>query len=188
MYIYSDFCTLTIIFILAAYGHVECYSWKIFFLEYFEKRGISKSVLSQIEWDSWLEKPGMPPYTPVFNKEHSAKAIKLAQLWLDADNGSDVVNLYDADRHGLFPSSTSERIIFLEHLEEGHKSKPLSLGIMKRIDKVHSLTASTNAEIQFLWYKLSIKTGYTAAFDATIKFLTSQVSYICFYKLLKKKL
>lgn len=40
---------------------IDTDDWKTYLYEYFHDK---KDVLDKVDWNTWLHKPGMPPYTP----------------------------------------------------------------------------------------------------------------------------
>jgi len=55
--------------------------WRDFFLSYFQNK-VDAKVLDSIDWDTWLEKPGMPPVDPrkAFDTSLLDQAAALAQV------------------------------------------------------------------------------------------------------------
>lgn len=46
------------------------------------------AILSQIDWEKWFYKPGMPDFQPKINYEWINKAIKLADDYIKLDGKS----------------------------------------------------------------------------------------------------
>ena len=60
--------------------------FKTFFLDYFSLR-LPKATLDEIDWDTWLYKPGMPPEVPEPNLEKLQAAKDLAAKWIAGGEG-----------------------------------------------------------------------------------------------------
>jgi len=68
--------------------------------------------------------------------------------------------------------SSNQKYGFLDELLGSGKS--FSKEDLDRIDNAYQFTSSTNAEIEFRWFKLGLKNDYSKILEPTIHFITSQ--------------
>ena len=63
------------------YKSLDSNAFKSFFNNYFK----DKEAISSIDWDTWLYKPGMPPYKPDFDTKLAEACWNLAEKWIKWD-------------------------------------------------------------------------------------------------------
>lgn len=129
------------------------------FLKYLDKELIAKHDKA-VNVDEWVYGPGLPANTPDISSDRFAKVDGHSVNWLN-----DKETLAD---FGVEEWSTHEWLHFLRGLPED-----MSTDRMVALDEAFNLTASTNAEIQDVWYEQAIHTGYEKAFPAMEEFLVS---------------
>jgi aminopeptidase N len=129
------------------------------FLDYLKTNLLSAEETQNLNIDEWVYKPGLPANCPQVNSERIKKVDEAIAGYLNgsirAKGGIDYVNwLYQ------------ERYRFLTNL-------PADLGFdkMKELDLLYEITATQNNEVLFAWLELSIKNGYTPAYDRLRTFL-----------------
>jgi leukotriene-A4 hydrolase len=133
--------------------------FKAYFLGYFS----NVPAISQIDWDSWFNKPGMPIVEPKFDTTLSTASQDLAQKWISGGSGSadDIKNW-----------TASQIVCFLDKLVSA--AQPLPIETLKAIDSLYNLTASKNSEIRFRWYQACVRSEYEEIFPHAVSFLTEQ--------------
>eukprot|EP01116_Phalansterium_solitarium_P022122 TRINITY_DN7190_c0_g2_i1.p2 TRINITY_DN7190_c0_g2~~TRINITY_DN7190_c0_g2_i1.p2 ORF type:complete len:606 (-),score=250.62 TRINITY_DN7190_c0_g2_i1:216-2033(-) len=136
------------------------------FIDFFSAYFAGKAPLEQIDWHTWLRKPGMPPVelmahidTTLANASHA-----LADSWIAGGQ--------DAKPDDIAGWSSGQKVVFLEKLHS--HAAPLPAASLARMDELYQLTKSGNAEVKFRWFMLCIKAGYEAVYLAVVEFLKLQ--------------
>jgi len=152
------------------YKTLNSQEFKEYFLGYFEPKAKTLGIdLSQIDWDTWYFKPGMPPVDLGFDQTLSKASIAVADKWLK-NAGKDTT---EAEVKGW---STTQWIVMLEHIlnifsDEGVK---MSKETLHKMDKLYSFSKSKNSELRFRWYMINLRSGNTEVKDAVAAFLGEQ--------------
>lgn len=147
-----------------SFGTVTSGMFRSFFESFFaDKRDAWEG---KIDWDTWLNTPGMPPIDTRTLMDHSLVHVceHLSKKWLDAP-----AECAAGDLEGF---STGQKSLFLDMILE-NVSK-LDLDAITRMDSLYQLTQSTNSEIRFRWYRVAIRAGYEPAIEMLVKFLSQQ--------------
>jgi aminopeptidase N len=129
------------------------------FLSYLDKELIAKHD-KKVNVDEWVYGPGLPANTPDISSDRFAIVDSHLNKWLNGEE--------KPVDFGVKEWSTHEWLHFLRGLPED-----LSKDRMAELDAAFNLTASTNAEIQDVWYEKAIYTGYEKAFPAMEEFLVN---------------
>jgi leukotriene-A4 hydrolase len=160
--------------------------FKAFFLEYFtaqenQEEGLT-SKLKEIDWDTWLFKPGMPPVKLEYDESLAKQAYNLAMKWHSSDilgvgsdgpEGSrtlmgDVTAVTAASKEtastassqGMQGWSSSQIVAFLDRLGELRSLTPMHPRTTRAMAKAYPLLEEThNSEIRCSWYLLCLKAG-----------------------------
>ena len=66
-----------------AHRTLTSYDFKDFYLNFFK----GNAGVADIDWDTWLLKPGMPPCDNVFDDSLEKACVALVDKWLDSGNG-----------------------------------------------------------------------------------------------------
>jgi leukotriene-A4 hydrolase len=149
------------------YSTVNAIDWQKFFLEYFQDK-VAKEKLAEIDWNKWLEQPGLPP-KPKFDQTLAQKAHDLAQNIVNKGQkpqGSDIEGW-----------NAAQIVIFLEDLQELQKKSADSAQFRPILDNLESgfhFSASKNSEIRFRWLTLGIRGHHEAVYGAVEQFLGEQ--------------
>ncbi|CAB1353897.1 unnamed protein product [Coregonus sp. 'balchen'] len=118
-----------------------------FFLEYFpdlKKKGVHK--IEGLEFDSWLNVPGWPPYLPDLSAGQSLMkpAEQLSELW--AAEGLDMASI---KKTNIQSWKTDQAVYFLEKIIE---KSPLPRGNMEKLEEQYPhIVKSNNAELRLRW-------------------------------------
>jgi len=144
------------------YKSIDTNTFKDFFLTYFA--GVDS--VSSIDWDTWLYKPGMPPYKPSFDPSLAIICNTLAKRWLDWNCSSEPCPLNGSELKNLSPSQVQEVLATL--LKGQFSSEKVA-----KMNQVYNLGSSSNYEILFLWLRLGILTRWEPVVEASFNFLSS---------------
>ena len=112
---------------------------------------------SSVDWAAWLVTPGLQHLPqPVFDNEHGARCVSLAEAWIGAPAEAAPDGAGAAD---VAEWKTAHWIAFLEHLlatlgsSSSSSSCPRSsfgLGKLRQLDALYALTPSKNSEVCFV--------------------------------------
>ena len=133
-------------------------------LSWFPKKEAQK-IIEEIDWDTWLEKPGLPPITADFSTNEEFLANKLADEYILFNGQSSPTNYQD-----YFRWFANLKAIFNQKLLD--RVDEISYPIMKQIDDDLSISNEPNSEIIHLWYQTAIMSDYiTAPYKEIEKYL-----------------
>lgn len=125
--------------------------------EYFADK---QEILDQIDWETWLYKPGMPPIKPDFDTSLVDQCYKLADLWYAAAVGKSGFSQFGPSDTANFTANQS--VVFLETLASFDKradfkwaSHPEAVAALSKAYQLY--TASSNAELLFRWFTVQVK-------------------------------
>ena len=111
----------------------------------------STEILSKIDWEAWLYKPGMPPVAQNFETPEYDQAIKLARDYIvNKTSIPDAKTLYsqwNVDLKNLFITQ------FLK------QDPMISADLTGVIDSDLSISSELNTNILTRWYQLEIRSG-----------------------------
>uniref|UniRef100_A0A914UIT3 Peptidase M1 leukotriene A4 hydrolase/aminopeptidase C-terminal domain-containing protein n=1 Tax=Plectus sambesii TaxID=2011161 RepID=A0A914UIT3_9BILA len=146
------------------YQTIDTEQWKEFFFEYFKDK---QDVLNTIDFDSWLNKPGMPPVKPNYDNSLAAKCIELRNAWLNA-NETDVDKLDGKAFEGFTPMQKIEFFNLLSKTPE-----PLPHYKLERVESVYKIAENNNCEIIVHWIQLCIRARWPKIIDRAIEFVST---------------
>ncbi|KAL4509917.1 hypothetical protein ABPG72_010110 [Tetrahymena utriculariae] len=124
----------------------------------------ANKLLSQIDWDTWINQPGMPPVNLKFQTDTIPLIKSLAQSYIDLKGKESPTNYKE-----FLDFSLNEKCIFLQYLFD-HVSEYDSQVLIK-IDQDYNLTNSQNQEISWRWFRTTIMVGYNTVQDKVDQFL-----------------
>eukprot|EP00741_Cyanophora_paradoxa_P011230 tig00020554_g10850.t1 len=141
------------------------HDWRAFVVDYFRPRGVD--LEARIDFDTWFNARGVPPYEPALDGSLIGAARALAARWLHAEG----------DLHGAAPADlagwgTPLKVLFLDELVGG--AGRLKEGAAARLDAAYALSAVRNAEVRFRWQTLRLRLGDAAVVPAVKAFLAEQ--------------
>ena len=160
------------------FGIVSLSSWKSFFLEYFK----GNKRVGSIDWELWLDKPGMPnlQIIEVIQADRTlvVTAETVAEFWFN--NGSAP---QEAELGSVQQILFLQRLIYMQDRTvavnspnaNGNASKPgLDIAALERLDQFYGFSNTKNAEILCLWCSLGIRLQSPAILRLCIRFLNEQ--------------
>ncbi|KAI6230996.1 Leuk-A4-hydro-C domain-containing protein [Aphelenchoides besseyi] len=125
-----------------------------------------KQVLDNVDFDSWLHKPGVPPNKPKYDQSLVAECIQLAERWSSAD----LESLGKEDAEQFRKMSTSEKVKVLDTIEAG---PPLSHDKVALLGKAYGLNESGNAEIVSAFIFIGLKAQWQPMIPKALEFVTA---------------
>jgi len=145
------------------FSTVTSEEFKAYFLQYFSS--LDKSVLNQIDWDTWFHKPGMPPVPNNFDQKLANISAALANKWIAGGADTSATDIKDWNAQQI--------VVFLDKLLLAEPA----ISDRKLIEKMESLyhfTSSKNSEIRSRWYRLCIQAEYDPILPHALGFLREQ--------------
>ncbi|XP_056132354.1 leukotriene A-4 hydrolase [Lampris incognitus] len=149
---------------LFAYSSVTTEEWKNYLFTYFRDK---VDILEKVDWNAWMNTPGMPPVKPQYDTTLADACIALCQRWVKAKDG-DLGGFKEADVKIL---SSHQLIEFLSLLLQ---EEALPLGHVRKMQQVYKFNDCTNAEIRFRWLRLCVKSRSEEAVPLALKMATDQ--------------
>ncbi|KAI6179628.1 Leuk-A4-hydro-C domain-containing protein [Aphelenchoides besseyi] len=125
-----------------------------------------KDVLDNIDFDSWLYKPGLPPNKPNFDQSLVAECIQLAERWSSAD----LKSLGKEDVEQFRKLSSNQKIKTLNAIEMG---PALAHDRIELMGKAYELDQSTNMKIMFAYILIGLKAEWPPIIEKALKFVSS---------------
>ncbi len=164
------------------YTSITADDFKNFFLEFCKENGVKAEALDSIDWDTWFNKPGMPP-TPTFDKTLATEAESLARQIVEGKlDGLDVA------AKSVVSWFNPQVIVFLDKLIDEQEVELNAAGTdaaaraavadawkerLLTVSKIYDFAASRNAELVSRWLTLSVRAGVKGLEDIAARFLAS---------------
>lgn len=145
------------------YRSISTDDFRSFFEGYFTGIGTPAATLASVDWDCWMNEPGMPKHANVFDTSLSEGTATLAQRWKAGGAGCG-----PEDIKGW---GAREKVMFLERVQE---FAPVSAETIDAMDKAYGFSAVGNAEIKFRWQMLRLLSNDQRGNDLVADFLGSQ--------------
>ncbi|EME31115.1 Leukotriene A-4 hydrolase [Galdieria sulphuraria] len=123
--------------------------------------------LSNFDWNTWLYGTGEPPEYASFDLSLVNHARQLAQQCLDTQ--CEMLTWHDVEEW-----ETTQMVVFLNHLLASDK---LTYEAVKKLDfqiRFSQGRWSRNAEVRFIWLRVSLRNHYEPSVENAIDFITSQ--------------
>lgn len=151
------------------YQTVTTSEWKSYLEGYFHDK---RDILSQVDWNAWLNKPGMPPVDLInwYDTTLTDPCSALCERWLQAS----VAELETFSSDDIKDFSPPQVVEFLAQLVDKTSDKPLPISHLRTMDKAYRLTPSKNSEIKFRWLRLCVRSAYREQYSETVDFITMQ--------------
>lgn len=131
----------------------------------FETFFAKNSSISNVDWQTWLYKPGMPPVIPDYDKSLVNICQDLKEKW----------QIWDEKQDGTFTNkdissmNSNQLDYFLQLLLE---SDAMPISKLKIMDKIYKLSEIKNAEIRFRWIRIGLKAHWMDRVDDALKMVT----------------
>ncbi|XP_036376123.1 leukotriene A-4 hydrolase [Megalops cyprinoides] len=149
---------------LFAYSSITTEEWKNYLFTYFKDK---VDILNKVDWNGWMNTPGMPPVKPQYDTTLADACINLCKRWTQAKE-ADLAGFSEADLKAL---SSHQVIEFLALLLQ---EEPIPVSHVKRMQEVYNLNAVKNAEIKFRWLRLCVRSKWEEAVPLAFKMATEQ--------------
>ncbi|XP_050440374.1 leukotriene A-4 hydrolase isoform X2 [Adelges cooleyi] len=142
------------------YKSISTNDFKSYLLSYFQDD--DKSL--QIDWDLWLDTPGMPPIIPHYDTSLQDACVALLERWTKWDeSGEEPFNKSD-----LIEFETNQTVQFLALLL---KVDNMTLSKIKAMQKAYNFNGSRNCEILLRWLRTCIKVKWLEQLEWVFTFI-----------------
>jgi leukotriene-A4 hydrolase len=134
------------------------------FLHYFSNtEKVPASTLQSIDWDGFLNTPGLPAFDPfkIYDASMGEVCVALAKKWREGQGK-------DCTPKDLDAFQSKQKMYFLDELLTGGS---LSKDIIDKLDEMYHLSSAKNVEIQFRYLMLCLKNNHKTAFPRVAEFL-----------------
>jgi leukotriene-A4 hydrolase len=149
---------------------ISTQDWKDFLFKYMEETHGQPMVdkLNTIDFDTWINKPGMPPVDPEFDTTLADACINLANRWDEARSSEDLSSFSAKDIENF---SAGQKIVFLEKLSD---CEPLPHRLIEMMDELYNLTPNHNADLRLRWQQICLISSYEPIYPEVVDFITEQ--------------
>ncbi|ORE02388.1 leukotriene A-4 hydrol [Rhizopus microsporus var. microsporus] len=144
--------------------------WKDFLYRYMEKVHGPSMVekLNTIDFDAWINKPGMPPVDNQFDTALADACLNLADRW---NKARDLENLDQFSPKDVEHFSAGQKIVFLERLTD---CEPLPCALISKMDELYQFTPNHNADLRLRWQQVCLMANYEPIYPEVVQFITEQ--------------
>ena len=147
-----------------AYKSIDSTEFKGYFENYFK----NETKINSIDWDTWLNGRGMPPYRPNYDESLSQACKDLAQKWINLD--TDVsADLTTSNREWTILSPEQKREFMSVLLAE---KEPLSVEKLQLMDELYQLNGMKHWEIRSRWIRLGLKGHWDHAIPRAVEMVS----------------
>ena len=144
---------------------VDSYDFKSTLLQFFEKNGVARERLNQVDWDAWFYKPGLPP-KPEFDTGMVDVCYTLAEKWkgLGSDKG-----VFEPARQDIEGWVANQVVVFLERIQD--LDEPLSKEAVHVMGRTYGFFTSKNVEVVSRYLAVGLKTKSEEVLEPTAELL-----------------
>ncbi|VVC97009.1 unnamed protein product [Leptidea sinapis] len=145
-------------------GGADTDQFKSFLFEYFKDSADQTKALNDVDWATWLHKPGMPPVIPEYDTSMT-KAVKNVLLKI---NLNDTASL---DYNDVISFSPHQMINLLQHLVD---QDALPLDKLRTLGEAYRVSTSKNTEIAYRWLRICIRSRDENKLNDSFAFVNQQ--------------
>ncbi|VVC97007.1 unnamed protein product [Leptidea sinapis] len=143
---------------------IDTEQFKSYLFQYFNDSSDQIRVLNDVEWETWLHKPGMPPVIPKYDTSMT-KAVKNVLLKI---NLNDTASL---DYNDVISFSPHQMINLLQHLVD---QDALPLDKLRTLGEAYRVSTSKNTEIAYRWLRICIRSRDENKLNDSFAFVNQQ--------------
>lgn len=144
---------------------LDSFEFKQCLLDFFSSDATTTQALSQIDWDTWFFKPGMPA-KPDFDTSLVDVCYALASKWEAMARGE---GSFTPKPEDIQTWTSSQLVVFLERCEEF--STPLRIQDTRAMGTAYGLNKTSNVEVSSRHLRLSLAANDTDACQPTATLL-----------------
>ncbi|XP_024941988.1 leukotriene A-4 hydrolase [Cephus cinctus] len=147
------------------YKSIVTSDWKAFLYSYFSDK---REILNSVDWETWLNKPGMPPVIPNYDTSLADACIALAKKWINwNENTSSIFSKSD-----IANLTANQKREFLVELFSANET--LSVKKLEAMQAAYDFDSVKNSEIRFMWLRICIKGRWESKVLDALAFATQQ--------------
>jgi leukotriene-A4 hydrolase len=147
-----------------AYQSITTKDWLDFLYKFASDK---RQVLDAIDFEKWLNNPGVPPQTPKFDDLLVEDCRHLAVLWSAAEES----DLAEISTEPFEKMTSTMKVKVLDCIETG---RVLSHSRVELLEKKYALNSSHNAEVLFSWMLIALKAQWKPIIPHALQFAVSQ--------------
>lgn len=137
------------------------------FIKFFESYFSVQNIKVQVDWDAWLNGPGLPPSFPNYNRSLMLPCENLLTSLLQS---TEEIGSQSANMTAAFTSlNLDQKLVFLDLLAKSPALSPLHI---RTLEFDFGLSQERNVEICLRWFLLALRAGYTAVVPSALTFIT----------------
>ncbi|RDD36645.1 Leukotriene A-4 hydrolase [Trichoplax sp. H2] len=148
------------------YKSLKTSEWKDYLFSYFIDKD-TQDALAKVDWDGWINKPGMPPTTLEYDTSLADACTELCNRWLKASE--EELESFSSDDIKDFSSPQ-----VIEFLSKLLVEAPITVKKVKAMDKAYSMGTRINSEIRFRWLRICVRGGWENSYSVACSFITEQ--------------
>ncbi|KAI6208668.1 Leuk-A4-hydro-C domain-containing protein [Aphelenchoides besseyi] len=123
-----------------------------------------REVLDNVDFGSWLHKPGVPPNKPKYDQSLVAECVQLAERWSSAN----LESLGKEDAEQFRKMTANEKVKVLDSIETG---PALSHDRIALLEEAYELNKTGNSEVTFSFLLIGIKAKWTPVIEKALEFV-----------------
>jgi len=146
------------------------FAFEIFVENNFNEEDIKRILEGAVDWDKWINQPGLPPVPFDFTTTKSNESISLADGYIaliGRDHPANWENFKDPKQY-----YSNLKVVFLERLKE--RVLKVTPAIMALIDTDYKLSETMDPEIKQRWFPLGIYVKYDPVIEKAHEFVSVQ--------------
>ena len=124
--------------------------FKNFLIKDMGKKEANK-IINQIDFDTWIHKPGLPPVTVNLETKEYNEAINMSDSFMNGSPDPSAKTIYDGFTVNL-------KGLFLTHMIENVDK--VTLDIATQIDSTLKVSEEINGELIYRWLQIAIRSKY----------------------------
>lgn len=148
------------------YKSLDSYQFKETLYEFFTSK---KDILDSIDWDTWFNKPGLPP-KPKFDTTLVDEIYSLVNKWISADSN----DLSKFSHKDIESWTTTQYQVFLDEISAQFDSVQVSKpDFVNALNKAYRFEESQNMEVTFRYYSLTLQAEMKDKYEIISEWLGS---------------
>ena len=141
---------------------LDSHEFKSTILSFFQSDAEASRLLNDLDWDTWLYAPGLPP-KPHFDTSLVDVVYELAKKWKSLPGSS--FTPHPSDIENL---TANQVVVFLEQILLGH---PVTPDLSRLMGQVYGFASSENIEVSNLYFQVGLKAGDKSVVEPTTELL-----------------
>ncbi|KAF1813311.1 leukotriene A-4 hydrolase [Eremomyces bilateralis CBS 781.70] len=145
---------------------LDSFEFKQTLLDFFAADADASQKLHDLDWDTWLFGPGLPP-KPDFDETLAKECYALADKWERRTTGADAS--FAPQPSDIAHFSANQTVVFLERLQTS--TTPFRPADMELMGATYRLSESANVELVSRFYSLALKSRAEAFYAPAAELL-----------------